>query len=414
VVIWMERLVERCAGLDIGKADLKACVRVPGPRGGRRAETKTFATTTGALLRLHQWLVEQQVTVVAMEATGDYWKPVYYTLEDEFEVQLLNAAHMRNVPGRKTDVSDAAWIAQLVEHGLVRPSFVPPPPIRRLRDLTRYRSALIGERTREKQRLEKVLEDAGIKLSVFISDIFGVSGRAMLAALIGGQRDPRVLAEHARARMRRKIPALVEALTGRFDQHHAFLCRTMLAHIDTLDATIAEVTGQIEAEMRPVQAIADRLDTIPGVNQRVAQVIVAEIGVEMARFPTAAHLASWAGVCPGNNESAGKHHGGRTRKGDSWLRAALGEAAAAGVGTKNSYLQAQYRRLAGRRGKKRALLAVGHTILVAAWHMISKEVDYQDLGSEHFVRRIDPVRQTRRLVQQLNQLGYQVRLNPAG
>jgi transposase len=410
----MDCLVERCAGIDIGKADLKACVRGPGPRGGRRAETKTFVTTTGALLRLRQWLVEKQVTVVGMEATGDYWKPVYYLLEDEFEVQLLNAAHMRNVPGRKTDVSDAAWIAQLVEHGLVRPSFVPPPPIRRLRDLTRYRSALIGERTREKQRLEKILEDAGIKLSVFISDIFGVSGRAMLAALIGGQRDPRVLAEYARARMRRKIPTLVEALTGRFEQHHAFLCRTMLAHIDALDAAIAEVTTQIESEIKPFQAIADHLDTIPGVNQRVAQVIIAEIGVEMARFPTAAHLASWAGVCPGNNESAGKHHGGRTRKGDSWLRAALGEAAAAGVSTKDSYLQAQYRRLAGRRGKKRALLAVGHTILVASWHMISNEVDYQDLGPDHFLTRIDPTRQARRLINQLNQLGYQVQLNPAG
>jgi transposase len=414
VVIGVECLVERCAGLDIGKADLKACVRVPGPRGGRRAQTKTFATTTGALLELRQWLLEQRVTVVAMEATGDYWKPVYYLLEGEFEVQLLNAAHMRNVPGRKTDVSDAAWIAQLVEHGLVRPSFVPPAPIRRLRDLTRYRSALTGERTREKQRLEKVLEDAGIKLSVFISDVLGVSGRAMLTALIEGQRDPRVLAEYARARMRRKIPALVEALTGRFDQHHAFLCRMMLAHIDSLNAAIAELTSQIEAEIKPFQAVADRLDTIPGVNQRVAQTIIAEIGVEMARFPTAAHLASWAGVCPGNNESAGKHHGGRCRKGDSWLRAALGEAAAAGVGTKNSYLQAQYRRLAGRRGKKRALVAVGHTILVAAWHMINNEMDYQDLGPAHFVTRIDPVRQTRRLVHQLNQLGYQVQLNPAG
>jgi transposase len=409
----VECLVERCAGLDIGKADLKACVRVPGSRGGRRSETRTFATTSGALLGLREWLIEQGVTVVAMEATGDYWKPPYYLLEGQFEVQLLNAAHMRNVPGRKTDVSDAAWIAQLVEHGLVRPSFVPPPPIRRLRDLTRYRSALIGERTREKQRVEKVLEDAGIKLSVFISDIFGVSGRAMLAALIGGQRDPRVLAEYARARMRRKIPALVEALTGRFGGHHAFLCRTMLAHIDALNATIAEVTTQIEAEMTPFQAIADRLDTIPGVNQRAAQTIIAEVGVDMSRFPTAAHLASWAGVCPGNNESAGKHHSGRTRKGDSWLRAALGEAAAAGVGTKDSYLQAQYRRLAGRRGKKRALVAVGHTILVATWHMISKEVDYQDLGPTHFLTRIDPVRQTRRLVNQLNQLGYQVQLNPA-
>ncbi len=413
MVIRVECLVERCAGVDIGKADLKVCVRVPGSRGGRRSQTKTFATTTSALLQLRQWLVDQRVTVVAMEATGDYWKPVYYLLEDQFEVQLLNAAHMRNVPGRKTDVSDAGWIAQLVEHGLVRPSFVPPPPIRRLRDLTRYRSALIGERTREKQRVEKVLEDAGIKLSTFVSDIFGVSGRAMLAALINGQRDPRVLAEYARARMRRKIPALIEALTGRFSEHHAFLCRMMLAHIDALDAAIAEVTGQVEAEIQPFQAVADRLDTIPGVNQRTAQTIIAEIGVDMTRFPTAAHLASWAGMCPGNNESAGKHHSGRTRKGNSWLRAALGEAAAAGVGTKNTYLQAQYRRLAGRRGKKRALVAVGHTILVATWHMITNEVDYQDLGPTHYLTRIDPARHTRRLVIQLQQLGYQVQLNPA-
>jgi transposase len=241
-----------------------------------------------------------------------------------------------------------------------------------------------------------------------------MSGRAMLAALINGQRDPQVLAEYARARTRRKIPALIEALTGRFTEHHAFLCRMMLAHIDALDAAIAEVTGQIEAEMQPFQAVADRLDTIPGVNQRTAQTIIAEIGVDMTRFPTAAHLASWAGVCPGNNESAGKHHCGRTRKGDSWLRAALGEAAAAGVGTKNSYLQAQYRRLAGRRGKKRALVAVGRTILVATWHMITHGVDYQDLGPTHYLTRIDPARHTRRLINQLHQLGYQVLLSPAG
>jgi transposase len=307
----MEVLVERCAGLDVGKADLKACVRVPGPRGGRRQQIKTFATTTGSLLRLRDWLIEQGVTVVGMEATGDYWKPVYYVLEDAFEVQLLNAAHMRNVPGRKTDVSDSAWIAQLVEHGLVRASFVPPRPIRRLRDLTRYRAALTAERTREKQRLEKLLEDAGIKLSVFVSDIFGVSGRAMLAALVDGERDPEVLAAYARGRMRPKIPVLVQALTGSFGAHHAFLCRTMLSRIDSLDATISAVTAQIEAEIGPFQAIADRLDTIPGVNQRMAQVIIAEIGADMAQFPTPAHLASWAGMCPGNNESAGKHFSGR-------------------------------------------------------------------------------------------------------
>jgi len=409
----MEVLVERCAGLDIGKADLKACVRVPGPRGGRRQQIKTFATTTGSLLRLREWLSEQGVTVVGMEATGNYWKPVYYVLEDTVEVQLLNAAHMRNVPGRKTDVSDSAWIAQLVEHGLVRASFVPPRPIRRLRDLTRYRAALTAERTREKQRLEKLLEDAGIKLSVFVSDIFGVSGRAMLAALVEGERDPEVLAAYARGRMRPKIPLLVQALTGSFGAHHAFLCRTMLSRIDSLDATIGAVTAQIEAEIAPFQAIADRLDTIPGVNQRTAQVILAEIGADMAQFPTPARLASWAGMCPGNNESAGKHFSGRARKGDRWLRAALGEAAAAAAGTRDSYCRAQYHRLAARRGKKRALVAVGHSLLVAAWHVIHDDVSYQELGALHFLTQVDPARQTRRLVTQLQQLGYQVQLRPA-
>jgi transposase len=408
----VEILVERCAGLDIGKADLKACVRVPGPRGGRRQQIRTFATTTGALLELRDWLVEQQVSVVGLEATGDYWKPVYYVLEDVADVQLLNAAHMHNVPGRKTDVTDSAWIARLVEHGLVRASFVPPRPIRRLRDLTRYRAALTVERSREKQRLEKLLEDAGIKLSVFVSDIFGVSGRAMLDALVDGERDPEVLAGYARGRMRPKIPMLVQALAGFFEAHHAFLCQTMLSRIDALQATIDAVTTQIELEMAPFQQIADRLDTIPGVDQRVAQVIIAEIGVDMARFATPAHLASWAGMCPGNNESAGKHFSGRTRKGDRWLRAALGEAAAAGSGKKNSYCQAQYHRLAARRGKKRALVAVGHSLLVAAWYVINEKVEYRDLGAQHFLTRLDPARQTRRLVTQLRQLGYQVDLNP--
>jgi transposase len=409
----MEVLVERCAGLDIGKADLKACVCVPGPRGGRRQQIKTFATTTGSLLRLREWLAEQGVTVVGMEATGDYWKPAYYVLEDAVKVQLLNAAHMRNVPGRKTDVSDSAWIAQLVEHGLVRASFVPPRPIRRLRDLTRYRAALTAERTREKQRLEKLLEDAGIKLSVFVSDIFGVSGRAMLSALVEGERDPEVLAAYARGRMRPKIPLLVQALTGSFGAHHAFLCRTMLSRIDGLDATIGAVTAQIEAEIAPFQEIADRLDTIPGVNQRTAQVILAEIGTDMAQFPTSAHLASWAGMCPGNNESAGKHFSGRARKGDRWLRAALGEAAAAAAGTRDSYCRAQYHRLAARRGKKRALVAVGHSLLAAAWHVIHDDVSYQELGALHFLTHVDPARQTRRLITQLQQLGYQVQLSPA-
>jgi transposase len=408
----MDTLVQRCAGLDIGKADLKACMRTPGERGRRRQEIRTFATTTPALLDLRDWLAASGVTVVGMEATGDYWKPVYYLLEDAFDTQLLNARHMRNVPGRKTDVADSAWIAQLIEHGLVRPSFVPPPRIRRLRDLTRYRTTVVQERTREIQRLEKVLEDAGIKLSAVASHTLSVSGRAMIGALIAGERDPHVLADLARARMRAKIPALRDALIGNFTEHHAFICQTMLDRIDAAAATIDAVSARIDDEIAPFQVIVGRLDTIPGVNTRAAQVIIAEIGVDMSRFPTAGHLASWAGMCPGNHESAGKHHGGATRKGDSWLRGALGEAGSGAARSKDTYLQARYRRIASRRGKKRALVAVGHSILTAAWHMIANDTDYNDLGPAYFLTRTDPARQARRLVGQLHQLGFQATLNP--
>lgn len=409
----MDTVVQRCAGLDIGKADLKACVRIPGKGKRRVQEIRTFATTTPGLLLLRDWLADNEISAVGMEATGDYWKPVYYTLEDGFDTQLLNARHMRNIPGRKTDVSDAAWIAQLVEHGLVRPSFVPPPPIRRLRDLTRYRTSVVHERTREIQRLEKVLEDAGIKLTTVASHTLSVSSRAMIDALIAGERDPSVLADFARSRMRAKIPALREALVGRFSEHHAFVCRTMLDRIDAAEATITSLTDRIEQEIAPFQAIVEQLDSIPGVSTRIAQVLVAETGVDMTRFPTAAHLASWAGMCPGNHESAGKHHSGTTRKGDSWLRGALGEAASAASRTNNTYLQTRYRRLAGRRGKKRALVAVGHSILIATWHMITNGVGYHDLGPAHFLTRGDPTRHTRRLVAQLHQLGFRVTLDPA-
>ncbi len=308
----MDVIHERCAGIDIGKADLKACIRVPAAGKRRRKEIRTFATITNALLALRDWLIAEAITVVGMEATGSYWKPAFYLLEDAFDVQLLNARHMHAVPGRKTDVSDAAWIAELVEHGLVRASFVPPPPIRRLRDLTRYRSELVHERTREAQRLEKLLEDAGIKLSVVASDILGVSGRSMIEAMIAGERDPHVLADMAKRRMRIKIPQLVEALTGRFGDHHAFLARQMLGRIDAANATIDQLSGRIEAECAPFRHQLELLNTIPGVSQRTAEVIVAETGADPSRFPTAAHLASWAGVCPGNNESAGKHKSGRT------------------------------------------------------------------------------------------------------
>jgi transposase len=379
----------------------------------RRQEIRTFATTTPALLELRDWLSAHEVTLVGMEATGDYWKPVYYLLEDVFDVQPLNARHMRNVPGRKGDVADSAWIAQLIEHGLVRPGFVPPPRIRRLRDLTRYRTTLVQQRTREVQRLEKVLEDAGIKLSTVASKLRGVSGRAMIEALIAGERDPDVPADLAQARMRGKIPALRDALIGRFSDHHAFICRTMLDRIDATTATIDAVSARIDEEISPFLAIVARLDTVPGVNARIAQVIIAEIGVDMTRFTTAGHLASWAGMCPGNYESAGKRLGGATRRGDPWLRGARGEAGASAARSKDTYLQSRYRRIAARRGKKRALVAVGHSILTAVWHLISNDVDYTDLGATYFLTRTDPARQARRLVGQLHQLGYQTTLNPA-
>ena len=411
----METVVQRCAGIDIGKADLKACVRVPGGRGGRHREVvRTYQTTTAALLELADWLSEERVTVVAMESTGVFWKPVYQLLEDAFECQLLNAQHLKKVPGRKTDVSDAVWIARLVAHGLVRPSFVPPPPVRRLRDLTRYRSALIQERSREVQRLQNVLEDAGIKLDCVVSDLMGVSARRMLAALITGERDPQVLADLALGRMRPKQAHLAEALVGRFDTHHARLCSKMLAHIDDLTSTVADLSAEIEQAMTPFHRQQQRLTTIPGVGRRVAEVIIAETGADMSRFPTPGHLASWAGMCPGNNESAGKHRSGRTRKGNQALRSALGEAAAAAARTKGTHLAERYRRLASRRGKKRATVAVGHTILEAAWYLMTHDVDYHDLGGDYLLTRApDPRRKAARLIHELQALGLRVSVEAA-
>jgi len=403
---------ERCAGIDVSKADVKVCVRVPGSGARRRSEVRTYTSMTNDLLAMRDWLVAQGVTVVGMEATGAYWKPVFYLLEADMEVQLLNARHMRNVPGRKTDVADSEWIAKLVEHGLVRPSFVPPEPIRQLRDLTRYRTEVVRERVREAQRLEKLLEDAGIKLSVVVSDILSKSGRAMLEALVAGERRPAVLADLALGSMRGKKPLLSEALTGRFGAHHAFLVRAMLDRVDEADRMIARLDQQIEAQVTPFRDVIDLLDGIRGVSVRVAEVMLAEIGADMSRFPTAAHLASWAGMCPGNNESGGRRKSGRTRVGDVWLRAALGEAAMAASHTKGTYLAARFRRIASRRGKKRAMVAVGHSILIATWHMISGAVECHDLGGNYFLERTGKTRITRRLVGQLTQLGWQVTLNP--
>jgi transposase len=410
----MEMLIERAAALDIHKDSLVACVRVPGEGGRRGQEKRRFATTTRGLLVLRDWLRSYGVTVVGMESTGCYWKPVYYLLEDEFECWLLNAQHLRNVPGRKTDMADAEWICQLVEHGLVRPSFVPPRPIRELRDLTRYRKAQIEERTREAQRLEKVLQDAGIKLSSVASDVLGASGRAMLEALVRGTHDPELLAALAKGKLRQKLPALREALAGRFGAHHALLVGQVLAHIDFLDETIAVLSAQIEKTIAPFADRVALLDTIPGVDRRTAEVLLAEIGPDMSVFPSHRHLASWAGLCPGNNESGGKRRSGRTRKGSKWLHAALTQSAKAASRSKGTYLSGQYARLKGRRGQAKATVATAHSILVSAYYMLERGVPYQELTDLYFQQReqqhVDRYR--RRLVRQLERLGHTVTLEP--
>lgn len=409
----MDTLIDRCAGLDVHKDTVVACVRVPARGGGREQFVQTFGTTTAQLLALRDWLVAHGVTRVGMESTGVYWKPVYYVLEDAVECWLLNARHLRQVPGRKTDVADAAWICQLVEHGLVQPSFVPPQPIRELRNLTRYRKAQIEERTREAQRLDKILQDAGIKLSSVASDVLGVSGRAMLRALLAGTRDPEVLAELARGALRKKIPALREALHGRFGAHHALLVGTILAKLEFLDEALGHLSAEIEQVIAPFAAEAALLRTIPGVDRRTAEALVAEVGVDMTRFGSAPRLASWAGWCPGHHESAGRQRSGKTRKGSKWLRTYLTEAAKAAARTKATYLAAQYARLRGRRGSARATVAVGHSILVAAYYILERHQPYQDLGPDYFRRRHSREHQTRRLVRQIEALGYRVTLEGA-
>lgn len=412
----METIHERCAGIDISKTDVKVCIRVPAPGRRRRKEVRTFTTMTPDLLAMRDWLVEQRVTVVGMEATGAYWKPVFYLLEHDMDCWLLNARHMKAVPGRKTDVKDAEWIAELMEHGLVRASFVPPEPIRQLRDLTRYRTEIIRERTREVQRLEKLLEDAGIKLSVALSNLQGKSARAMMESLIAGERDPAVLAELAMGNMRRKRALLAQALTGRFNAHHAFLARAMLDRIDACTAMENRLSAQIDAAMQPFRHQLDLMVTIPGVGARTAEVLLAEIGGDMTRFPTAGDLASWAGMCPGNNQSGATAKPTPTRHGDPWLKAALYQIAVVAARTKGTYLAARFRRIASRRGSKRALVAVGHTVLIATWTMLMHDIAYHDLGGDYFTERLDPqrkARQARRLIDQLGLLGYQVALQPA-
>jgi len=408
----METVVEHPAALDVHKAQVTVCVRAPAPGGGREQQVAEFATTVPGLLALRDWLKAHGVTQVAMEASGVYWKPPWAILEDEFECLLVNARHVKQVPGRKTDVSDAAWLCQLLEAGLLKASFVPPKPIRTLRNLTRYRKAQIQERQREANRLHKILEDSAIKLDCVATDILGASARAMLDALVAGSTDPVVLAELARGRLRAKIPALREALQGRFDSEHALVVGAILAHIDFLDEQITLLCDAIEEQIRPFAQAVELLCTIPGVQRRTAEVIVAEIGVDMSVFPSAGHLASWAGLCPGNDESAGKRRSGRTRKGSAWLGIALTEAAQAVSRTKHTYLAAQYRRLRARRGHKKAIGAVKHSIIVACWHMLTTGELYRDPGADHFTR-LDPDKQTRRLIAQLERLGHTVTLQKA-
>ena len=408
----MDVIVERPAALDVHKAQVTACVCVPGADGARGAEVREFSTTVGGLLVLRDWLAAHRVTHVAMEATSVYWKPVWAILEDDFELLLVNARHVKNLPGRKTDVSDAEWLCQLLEAGLLKASFVPPKPVRALRSFTRYRKAQIKERQREANRLHKALEDTGIKLDCVASDILGVSGRDMLDALVAGTTDPEILADLARGKLRRKIPALKEALEGRFDELHALLIGSILAHLDFLDEQIERLSEAIEEQLRPFEPAVGLLCTIPGVETRTAQSILAEIGSDMSVFPTAGHLASWAGVCPGNDQSAGKRRSGRTRKGSKWLNGALKDAAMSAANTNGSYLQAQYLRLRPRVGHGCALGAVKHSILCAIWHMLQTGELYNDLGGEYFRHR-NPERQTRRLVAQLEALGHTVTLQEA-
>ena len=408
----MDVIVERVAALDVHKASVTACVRTPGTGGGREPHLAEFATTVRALLGLRDWLCAHGVTQVVMEATGVYWKPVWHILEDDFELMLVNARHVKQVPGRKTDMSDAAWLCQLAEAGLLRANFVPPKPIRDLRQLTRYRKTQIAERQREAQRLHKALEDSNVKLDCVASDLLGVSGRLMLDALVSGTTDPEILADLAKGRLRQKIPALRDALEGRFNDLHALLIGAILAHLDFLDEQIDRLSEAIEERVTPFGAAVELLCTIPGVQRRTAEVIIAEIGADMSIFPTARHLASWAGQCPGNDRSAGKQRSGRPRKGSRWLNAALKDAAMAAMRTKNSYLRALYERQRSRIGHGKAIGAVKHSIIVAAWHMLSTGELYHDLGPDYYRRR-DPARTTKRLLAQLQALGHNVTLQEA-
>ena len=408
----MEVLYPCCCGIDVHKKSVTACVLWAEDKGKRRKEKRKFGTFTSELLKLSDWLLECGVTHVAMESTGVYWKPVWNVLEGQFEeVLLVNAQHIKAVPGRKTDQKDSEWIADLLQHGLLKGSFVPPRPTRELRDLTRYRVSLAQECNRVANRIQKVLEDANIKLASVATDALGASGRQMIQAIIGGQQDSGVLAEMSKGLLRNKIPELKQALEGRVTEHHRFLLKEMLDDLRHVESKMTKVEAEIEKRLRPFQDEVDRLCTIPGVDKVTAWGLLSEIGLNMEQFPTAGHLASWAGMCPGNFESAGKRLSGKTRKGSAFLRRHLCQAGWAVSTKRDSYLSALFRRLAARRGNKRATMAVGHAILVIAYHLLKRKEKYVELGLNYFdEKNADALK--RSLVRRLERLGHSVALAP--
>jgi len=402
----------RCAGLDVHKDTVVACARIAQVEGGARHEVVTFGTTTRELLRLSDWLTAHGCTHVVLEATGVYWKPVWQVLEGSFELVLVNPGHVRNVPGRKTDVNDATWLADLLAHGLVEASFVPPVAIQELRTLTRTRTQLVRERAQHVQRLQRTLETANVKLASVLSDIVGQSGRAMLKALIAGETDPEVLAALGHHRLRSLQAERVEALRGRVTPHHQFLLKLHLDQVESLERTLAELEAEIERAFEPFRRPFEHLQTIPGVRHVVARIVLAEIGTDMSRFPTVGHLISWAGLCPRNDESAGKRRSTRVRPATPWLKVALIQAAWSAVRMENTYLRAQFLRIRSRRGSRKAVVAVAASILTAAYHILRDDVDYRDLGPDHFDRR-ERAHRTKHLVQRLRDLGYEVTLRDA-
>jgi transposase len=407
----MQVLYPCCCGLDIHKKFVVACVLITAADGSVVKEIRTFSTMTPALLALLDWLMGLGCTRVAMESTGAYWRPIYNLLEGQLGLLVANAVHMKAVPGRKTDVNDAEWIADLLRHGLLRPSYIPTPAQRHLRDLTRYRTHLVEERARLTNRLQVVLEDANIKLASVVTDVRGVSARLMLEALIRGETDSTLLTELARGRLRSQRESLAQALVGRFTAHHAFMIAEQLSHLDYLEETMARITTEIEQRLQNEQQALELLDTVPGISHRAAEILIAELGTDLSRFPSAKQLASWAGMCPGQRESGGKRLSGKTRKGNQALRQVLIQIAHVAAKTKGTYLAAQYRRIAARRGKKRALVALAHTVLVIVYHILTKGEPYRDLGENYFDER-DRRHLESRLVARLERLGYQVNLQP--